>query len=883
MKKLLFPFFIVCSILIFESCKSKEAIIEIPTKEVHLDTIVIDSDNQPVYNPSRKRENDLQHTKLEVYFDWDSTYLYGKANLIFTPYFYPTAQLVLDAKGFQLHEVAMVDSIGAKQSLVYAYDGEKIKISLGKTYHRTDTYEIFIDYTAMPNKLKESGSAAISSEKGLFFINPDGSEAGKPRQIWTQGETESSSCWFPTIDAPNERTTQEIYITVDTAYKTLSNGTLMFQMDNGDGSRTDFWKQDKPHAPYLFMMAVGDFAEIKDQWRGMPVHYFVEPKYADIAKEIYPNTVEMLEFFSTILDYDYPWDKLHQIVVRDYVSGAMENTGAVVFGDFIQGDKRFLIDNSGEDIVAHELIHHWFGNLVTCESWSNLPLNEAFATYGEYLWFEHKYGKDRADYHGYNDMRIYFQTAQMSKQKMIRFEYKNQMEMFDATTYQKGGRVLHMLRTYVGDDAFFTALNYYLKENEYQAVEIHNLRLAFEKITGEDLNWFFNQWFLSAGHPVLKVSKEFIDSTNTLELTVEQTQDGEDVPAIFKLPTTVEIVKANGEIELKEIVIDKRKNTFSFSYNKAPLLVNLDADKSMLAEIDQHFSIEEAAVLYRKGENYLDRYNAIRLLKRKKDSLSNIVKTAALSDRFWHVRESAIEGIESLVEENPTKSREKLISMAIGDSKSDVRAKAIASLSKYFSDDIETSLFRNATVDSSYLVVSSAIKALYKKDQLEGLKAAKTLENIDNDKIQMGIADIYTEDGSAEHLSYFQTQLKSLSGFGSYVVSMKFGDFLENQDAAVVNEALPTLEELAINKEIWWMRMGALSSIVQLNDRFKNAMKEQEKLFDKENPEKTKATVKEAFAENESMYEKTQTALKSIREVESNSNLLRMLKSNIDE
>ncbi|MFT6198546.1 MAG: aminopeptidase N, partial [Vicingaceae bacterium] len=481
MRKLIIPLYIIALTATSQACKSIEPSV-ITTEYVTLDTVNVEADSpREMYRASEKKITDLLHTKLEVSFDWDSAFLFGRANLTLSPYFYPSDSLVLDAKGFEIKEVALLDKIGKKSPLKYVYDKEFLKIDLGKTYTRLDTYRIFIDYTAMPNKLNAGGSSAITSDKGLYFINNDGKIADKPKQIWTQGETESSSCWFPTIDSPNEKTTQEIYITVDSNYTTLSNGELMFQSENEDGTRTDYWKQNLPHAPYLFMMAIGEFAVAKDKWRGKPVHYFVEKKYADVAKDIYPNTVEMLEFFSNRLGYEYPWDKYHQVVVRDYVSGAMENTGAVIFGDFIQGNRRFLIDNSGEDIVAHEMFHHWFGDLVTCESWSNLPLNESFATYGEYLWNEHKYGKNQADLHIDNDLKVYLGSSRINKETLIRFNYDNHMEMFDAHSYQKGGRVLHMLRNYVGDDAFFESLKVYLTDNEFQTVEIHNLRLAFEK------------------------------------------------------------------------------------------------------------------------------------------------------------------------------------------------------------------------------------------------------------------------------------------------------------------------------------------------------------------------------------------------------------------
>ena len=156
-------------------------------------------------------------------------------------------------------------------------------------------------------------------QKGLYFINADGYDKNKPTQIWTQGETEASSCWFPTIDTPNQKTTQEIYITVPKRFVTLSNGKLVDQVVNGS-NRTDYWKMDKKHAPYLFFMGVGEYEIIKDSYNNIPIDYYVEKKYAPYAKDIFGNTPEMMEFFSRILGVAFPWNKYSQIVGRDYVS-----------------------------------------------------------------------------------------------------------------------------------------------------------------------------------------------------------------------------------------------------------------------------------------------------------------------------------------------------------------------------------------------------------------------------------------------------------------------------------------------------------------------------------------------------------------------------------
>lgn len=350
---------------------------------VELDEMIVEAqatippDTLPVYRASHPKAFDLLHTRVEISFDWPQKRAKGKANLRLRPWFYATNTLTLEAKNFLIHDVRLA---GAAKPLPYEYDNTNLSISLGKTYTRKDEINIEISYTARPDERESfGGSSAIQMDKGLYFINPEGTIAGLPQQIWTQGETESNSYWFPTLDKPNQRCTQELIITVDDRFKTLSNGLLVSSRKNKDGSRTDHWKMDKPHAPYLFMMAIGEYAVVREKWKNIDLEYFVEPEYQQDARAIFRNTPAMLDLFSKRLGYPYPWDKYSQVVVRNYVSGAMENTTAVIFGEFMQASQRDLLDRwrTNESIVAHEMIHHWFGDLVTCESWSNLTLNEA--------------------------------------------------------------------------------------------------------------------------------------------------------------------------------------------------------------------------------------------------------------------------------------------------------------------------------------------------------------------------------------------------------------------------------------------------------------------------------------------------------------------------
>ena len=437
---------------------------------------------EPAYNPSRRRYVDLVHTKIEASFNWEESQMNGKATLTMKPHFNPTDSVVLDAKGM---EIKSVNSSGKELSYEYN-DGNTLTVYLSKEYKKDEQFIVTINYIAKPEERETSGSAAITSDKGLYFINPKGEDSNKMPQIWTQGETESNSVWFPTIDAPNMKSTEEIMLTVDAKYTTLSNGKLISSKKNADGTRTDHWKQELPHAPYLFMFAVGEFKVVHDFYtradgKKIEVNYYVEPEFEQDAKAIFGKTPKMIKFFSERLGVEYPWDKYAEIVVRDYVSGAMENTGAVVFGDYVYKTKRELIDGNDESTIAHELFHHWFGDLVTCESWANLPLNESFANYSQYLWDEYEYGKDEADYNAEDEANGYYSNG--GYHNLIHYYYSDKEEMFDGHSYNKGGRILHMLRGYLGDEIFFQGLNKYLTANAYKSAEVHNLRLAMEEVS----------------------------------------------------------------------------------------------------------------------------------------------------------------------------------------------------------------------------------------------------------------------------------------------------------------------------------------------------------------------------------------------------------------
>ncbi|WP_134089451.1 M1 family metallopeptidase [Olivibacter sp. XZL3] len=670
-----FLLFAVACLLLSGSCATTKHV-DIPPV-----TIFANAPNADIYQGSYPIKVSIKHTDLDLHFDWERAQVLGKATLTLQSYFYPQDSVILDANGFELKEVSRETAAG-RVKVPFSYNGKKLAIALDRKYSRDETFKLFIDYIAKPNELEVGKDISSPDDRGLYFIEPD-TVTGVPRQLWSQGETECNANWFPTMNNTMLKMTQRIALTVPDSMVTLSNGLLVETMKGDNGMRTDVWKQDLPHAPYLVMIAAGVFDIVKDQWRGKEVSYYMEPEFAPYAPMIFGKTPEMMEFYSRKLGVDFPWDKYAQIVVRNFVSGAMENTSASVFFDRMNMTPADYKDETYEDIVAHELFHHWFGDLVTAESWANLPLNESFATYGEYLWLEHKYGKEAADMHALNDQLSYFAKDKNKELDVIRFDYADREQMFDEVSYQKGGRILHMLRDLVGEEAFFAALQLYLKNHAYQSVEIHDLRLAFEQVTGQDLNWFFNQWFLASGHPVLEIKTDYAGSTKQVLVRIAQKQDLSNTP-LYKLPLAIDIY-VDDHASRQSVTLTKQEQTFRFPLAKAPQWVNVDAKKCVLAQKEQYKSIDEWAYQYHHGSLFMDRFEALQHLKDKIDSSkAKEVVRAALTDKAWIIRLMALRSVENLSAGERKSIYPTIKKMAIDDARSYVRASAVMLLRTHY-------------------------------------------------------------------------------------------------------------------------------------------------------------------------------------------------------
>ena len=758
---------------------------------------------------------DVVDTKLDVRFDYKKQQLLGTAVLTLRSHFYPQAEVALDAKGFDIQKVELVGDKKNK-GLTYNYNRRKLVIALDHSYARTTPYQVRIVYVAKPNELPQGGSAAITSDKGLYFINPLGLEKNKPRQIWTQGETESSSCWFPTIDKPNQRMTQEISITVERQFKTLSNGLLISSKANADGTRTDTWKLSEPHAPYLASMAVGDFAVVNDSWHGKPVDYYVEPRYAATARAVFGHTPQMLDFFSKKLGVEYPWEKYAQVAVRDYVSGAMENTTATTHSAGIQATRRELVDanyQTGESTIAHELFHHWFGDYVTSESWANLPLNESFADYSEFLWAEFKLGADEAGLVQEIKINNYLEEAQAKREPLIRYRYSNREDLFDRHSYDKGGRVLHMLRKYVGDDAFFASLNHYLVQNKQTPVEISKLRTAFEETTGEDLMWFFNQWFLQRGHPELHVTHSYTNGQVTLR--VQQVQDTLFQP-VFRMPVTVAVWTNNTQPTEHRITVTKANQTFILPASQKPNLVKFDNESQLLAQFDEERTPEELIFQFYHARGYQQKTEAMELLHNKTAELnvSSMLRNG-LNDKFWAVRRSALGHLRRYRGSEPEAVRKDIQRLATTDPVPRVRAQAISTLAS-FPDGTFGPIFGAAIADSSALVAAAAVEALAKKPDVNTSQQVAALDNTTSSPLIVALANYYATNGGLDQYAWFLRRLPDVAENDLYAYFQSFGTLMTHIPTVERDKGLKILEDYARNAAQYYVRLGAYRGLALL-------------------------------------------------------------------
>ncbi|MDQ3341104.1 MAG: HEAT repeat domain-containing protein [Myxococcota bacterium] len=660
------------------------------------------------------RTVDVQHLTLVLDVDPAKRIVAGTATLRCSVIAPATRVVELDAVELAIEKVT---ANGA--SAPFRHDGKRLRIELAKPLATGAELVLAVDYRGAPRR-------------GIYFIAPDEGYPQKPVQAWTQGQDEDSRYWFPCIDAPHEKATSEVKVTVPANLFALSNGVLVSDQTNGE-RRTLHWRLDVPHSCYLVTLAVGDFAAIETRWRDVPVVYYVERGKEAAAERTLARTPEMLELFSKQFGVTYPYPRYAQVFVADFIFGGMENTSATTLTDTILLDERAALDYDIDSLVAHELAHQWFGDLVTCRDWGEGWLNEGFATYAEYLWREHHEGRDAADLELDDWQTSYFgEDAQRYRRTIATKLFDEPIDIFDHHLYDKGGRILHMLRYFLGDDAFFGALAHYLTKHRHGVVESRDLARAVEESTGKNLDWFFSQWVIDhAGHPELSVAVRWEADTRVATITVEQTQKVDARTPLFRIPTKMRFRVSDADVDVP-IDITEPKHVFHLPLASEPTHAIFDPGRVVLASTKTD-KPEPVWVAELAGATLaIDRsYAAVALAKRGGPVAERALADALGKDKFWAVRGTAALGLGAI---RTTTARDTLIRALGVERHARARRMVARALGEFVQDPTAGAAL--ATVvergDASYFVEAEACLALGKtRSQRAGelLRLAATRES----------------------------------------------------------------------------------------------------------------------------------------------------------
>jgi aminopeptidase N len=638
----------------------------------------------------RSRPFLIRHLALDLTLDVAEKSVSGVAVLDVERVDVSATELVLDAVGFEIRSVEL-DGKKAR----HVYDGASIKITVPA---RSRTMRVRIAYRAVP-------------KRGLYFLAPDEHVRHRPRQVWSQCQDEDARHWFPCHDKPHLKMTFELSVAVPRGWFALSNGELVTRDEKrGSKSWRYVWKMTEPVPSYLVTLVAGEFSEISGgKAGGVPVTFFVPKGREADGRRSFHRTGEMIEHFGKLLGVPYPWNKYAQIVVSDFIFGGMENTTATTMYEHLLLDERAAIDVTSDDLIAHELAHQWFGDYVTCRDWSHGWLNEGFATFFEHVDLEHKLGKDEYFYALRGDLEAYFAEANgRYRRPIVCQDYEAPIDIFDRHLYQKGGLVLHMLRTMLGDDVFWKSVRAYLQKHARSIVETRDLMRALEEVSGRGLEQFFEQWVYRAGHPELEVKIEH--ESGVCNIAVKQTQKVDKDAPVFVFDLAFDLVPEKGKTVRRTHRIEKPAETIALPCPERPSFVVVDPDFAVLADVKVEAPFDMLERQIARAPTARGRWLAAQALGRRADtpSLTALERSLSRDTEFWAVRAEAAAAL------GRTRLAEAfaILKPKVKVKHPKVRRAVVQALGNFRTTEAAETLKSIALEDASYLVESEAARSL---------------------------------------------------------------------------------------------------------------------------------------------------------------------------
>jgi aminopeptidase N len=594
--------------------------------------------SKPHYNPDRPGQ--VEHIFLDLVLDIAHQRYEGTCTIRLNPVRTDLDRLTLDAVNLNIQTVKISETLQK-----FEYDGELLQIRLAEPTQAGNLIEIAIAYSVE------------QPQRGLYFIVPNEHYPNKPTQVWTQGEDEDSRFWFPCFDYPGQLATSEIRVQVPKQFMAISNGELVNTEAVGD-NKIYHWQQQEVHPTYLMTLAVGDFAELRDEWNGKPVTYYVERGKEHEARLSMGKTPRMIEFFSQKYGYDYAFPKYAQVCVDDFIFGGMENTSTTLLTDRCLLDDRAALDNrSTESLVAHELAHQWFGDLVVIKHWSHAWLKEGMASYSEIMWTEAEYGEEEAAYYRLNEARSYLdEDASRYRRPIVTHVYREAIELYDRHLYEKGACVYHMIRAELGEELFWNAIATFVNCNAHKTVETVDLLRAIEKSTGRNLLFLFDQFVFRGGHPDYKLAYAWDDDSKLAKLTVTQTQaDSNDSKDLFDLKVAIGFgyITSDSTVPIADkpltVRVHDREQSFYFPLAQKPDFVRFDVGNPTLKTVTLEYPLPELkAQLHHDPDPIARIYAAEALAKKGGLEAVNALIQALQQDPFWGVRREVAKNLATV-------------------------------------------------------------------------------------------------------------------------------------------------------------------------------------------------------------------------------------------
>ncbi len=579
-------------------------------------------------HPRRDLDLHVRHYRLTLDVDLEKRELRGRVAVTVESLRAGLREAVRDAA------VLRVASVRAcRRSLPYVLEGHSIRVTLPTALGVGEKATFEIAYATNPRK-------------GFYFVGPTEAEPDRTPGGWTQGQADDTHWWVPCLESTESRATWEQIVTAPAGYRVIGNGRLMGRRANKRaGTVTWDWKLETTHPAYLSSLVVGKYVELHAKGGSTPLPVYVPKGSERVARSAFKKTGRMISVFSRVFGHPYPYAKYAQAVVPDFIYGGMENTSATTLFDRMLEMPNDSLDEGYDMLVAHELAHQWWGDLVTCRDWSEGWLNEGFATYSEIVTRESDAGQEDADFGRLEQMCSYLvEDGSDYRRRLVERRYEYPTEIFDRHLYEKGALVLHMLRVVLGDAAWRRSLRRYVRRHAFGPVETADLRRACEDETGKNLAWFFDQWVHGGGHPELKVERHWDDARRCLTLTIEQTQPEDGLTPVFRLPMTLEVATGGPGTESRRIPIEvrERKQTIQVPLPSRPRYVALDPEHHVMKLLDFPRSDDELLYGLTRSEFPLERIRAARELAARSDErvVAGLVR-ALKRDPFWGVRAAA--------------------------------------------------------------------------------------------------------------------------------------------------------------------------------------------------------------------------------------------------